>query len=121
MQVAGRPTWGVSCAALILMALMQLTAQEVPSHKPTAPFDPAARGLPASANDLARVVIENQLKHRIEPAYMFRLRKETPAGVQTKELIETASGSVALVVAINDQPLSEEQRKKEDEKLQSLL
>src|SRR5262245_57984546 len=121
MRAARRPTWVVFLATPILMALMQLAADDLPNHQSKPPFDPAAHGLPASANDLARRVIENQLKHTVEPAYMFRIRKETPAGVQTKELIDTASGNVAWVVAINDKPLSEEQRKKEDDKLQNLL
>jgi hypothetical protein len=68
-----------------------------------------------------REVIEAQLKQRVEPAYMYRVRKEAPSGTQTKEVIETGAGSMAWMLTINDQPLTEEQRRKEDEKLQDLL
>jgi hypothetical protein len=105
-------------AAFAFLTWAQVAGQTTTEQ---APFNPAARNLPASANDLVREVIEGQLKKRVEPAYMFRIRKETPAGVQTKELIETGVGSIAWVLAVNDQPLTVEQRQQEDEKLQKLL
>ncbi|MCI0348649.1 MAG: hypothetical protein L0Z53_04420 [Acidobacteriales bacterium] len=96
-------------------------AQPEPVNQARPTFDPKARNLPVSANDLVRDVIASQLKQRVEPAYMFRIRKETPAGTQTKELIETSSGRVAWVLEFNDQRLTAEQRQREDEKLQKLL
>jgi hypothetical protein len=112
------PVLYVAFIALLLHVPLAAQAPNTPQH---APFDPAARNLPASPNDLAREVFNNQLKHQVEPAYMFRTHKETPAGTQTREIIETANGSIGWVLAINDQPLSAEQRKHEEEKLDKLL
>ena len=52
---------------------------------------------------------------------MYRIRKETPAGSQTRELIEAANGSLGWVLANNDQPLNAEQRIQEEKKLKKLL
>ena len=112
---------GISLTVVALLASVQLAAQAAPAAPSQAPFNPAAHNLPASAGALAREVINSQLKHRVEPAYMYRTRKETPAGSQTRELIEAANGSVGWVLAINDKPLSAEQRSQEEKKLEKLL
>lgn len=105
---------------MAILLVGQVAAQPADTQPP-APFNPAAHNLPASANDLVREIIERQLQHTSEPAYMYRARKETPSGVQTKEVIETAEGSVSWLLAINDKPLNDEQRQKEEAKLQDLL
>ena len=108
-------------AATMLIAVA-LTAQQNPAlTPPIAPFDPQAHDVPPDANDLVREVINNQLAHKVQPAYMYRVRKETPSGLQTKEVIETKDGAVSWLLAINDQPLNDEQRRQEDDKLQNLL
>lgn len=112
---------GIYLVAIAVLGCVQLAAQTAPATSHQAPFNPASRNLPASANDFVREVIDNQLKHQAEPAYMFRVRKETPSGTQTRELIEAANGSVGWVLANNDQPLSAEQRGEEESKLQKLL
>jgi hypothetical protein len=105
----------------VLLSSGQLAAQPAATEQPRPPFNPAALNLPASANALVREIIDVQLTEKPEPAYLFRLRRETPAGVQTKEIVETSEGKVALLLAINDQPLNEEQRQKEDARLEDFL
>jgi len=109
-------------AAMLLVAFPIIAQQAAkPAAQASAPFDPAAHNLPASANDLVREVISNQLKQAANLAYMYHLRKESPSGVQTREVIETRDGNLAWVLTNNDQPLSDDQRQKEDGKLQNIL
>src|SRR5438270_11507407 len=95
----------------LALASLALVAQTPPPAK-----------LPASANALVAQVVKNELQsNKTKTHYMFRMRKETPSGVQIREYIETAEGTVARVLAINDQPLTGEARAKDDERLQGLL
>jgi hypothetical protein len=75
----------------------------------------AAQGRPAVApSELVRRAVENEVKSNDQgPRYMCRMRKETPAGSQTKLMVETRDAMVGLVVANNDQPLNQEQRRDE--------
>lgn len=78
--------------------------------------------LPSSAVELVRVTIQNELKQEASRThFMYRIRRETPAGSQTKEYVETSDGAVARLMAVNDKPLTADQRQKEDERLQKLL
>ena len=51
----------------------------------------------------------------------YRLRKASPRLTTTKELIETQDGQVAMLVAVNDKPLSPAELEKEQGRLQTLL
>ena len=74
-----------------------------------------AEGPPAvKPTELVRQAVENEIKTDNQGAkYMFRQRKETPAGSQTKLMVETRDAMVGMVVANNDQPLNQEQRRAE--------
>jgi hypothetical protein len=75
----------------------------------------AAEGPPAvGPNELVRRAVENEAKNNNQgPKYMCRQRKETPAGSQTKLMVETRDAMVGMVVANNDHPLDQEQRRAE--------
>jgi hypothetical protein len=76
----------------------------------------------ANANDLVAEVVQKELKAADSAArFMYRLRRETPAGSQTKELVETKDGIVARLIAVNDKPLTPEQRAQDDRRLEYLL
>jgi hypothetical protein len=65
-------------------------------------------------DELVRRVVANEVKTDDQTVkYMFRERKETPNGSQIKLMVETRDAMVGIVVAINDQPLSQEQRRAE--------
>ena len=65
-------------------------------------------------NELVRRAVENEVKTNNQgPKYMCRQRKETLAGSQTKLMVETRDAMVGMVVANNDQPLDQEQRRSE--------
>jgi hypothetical protein len=51
----------------------------------------------------------------------YRLRKSSPRFTSTKEIAETRDGDVARLVAINDQPLSQEDELREEARLDALL
>lgn len=122
MRFRGASVRKVLFTASMIFTTLTLVAAQAASDTPARPaFNPAAHNLPALANTLVRQVIDDQLKERTEPAYMFRLRRATPAGVQTKDIVETNAGKVAYLVAINDQLLNEEQRQNEDARLEGLL
>jgi hypothetical protein len=74
-----------------------------------------AQASPAVApSTLIRSVVQNEVKGNDQgPKYMCRQRKETPTGSQTKLMVETRDAMVGMVVANNDQPLTQEQRRDE--------
>jgi hypothetical protein len=75
-----------------------------------------------SANDLARAAVANEHKHSADPIYfLFRQRTEKPKGTQVKQIIETPQGMIGRLLAINDQPLTPEQRRQDDERINRLL
>src|SRR5580693_650132 len=51
---------------------------------------------------------------------IFLDRKETPHGSQTKLIVETREGMAGMLVAINDKPLTPEQRQGEEARLSEL-
>ena len=64
--------------------------------------------------DLVRRTVHNEIRANADNAkYMFRDRKETPSGSQTKLLVETREAMAGMVVADNDRPLNPEQRQAE--------
>jgi hypothetical protein len=74
-----------------------------------------AEGPPAvKPREMVRRAVANEMKTDAGGAkYMFRQRKETPSGSQTKLMVETRDAMVGLVVANNGQPLSQEERQAE--------
>ncbi len=70
--------------------------------------------LGATPSELIRRAVDNEVKSNNQgPKYMCRERKETPSGSQIKLMVETRDAMVGMVVANNDQPLTQEQRRDE--------
>ena len=90
------------CATLTLAAATTLSAQT--SAPPEIP--PAELVRSAVANELA-AANNTAIKHA------FRSHKQTPKGSQTKLYVETNSAMAAMLIAINDQPLTPEQQQAE--------
>ena len=80
-------------------------------------------GPPAvSPIELVRRAVANEMKSDEQPVkYMFRQRKETPSGSQTRLMVETRDALAGLLVAYNDQPLNQEQRQGEFDRLERFL
>jgi hypothetical protein len=69
---------------------------------------------PASAQELVRGAVANELKQSsTDKKFMFQQLKRSPSGSQTSLMVQTRDAMAGLVVAYNDNPLSEEQRKGE--------
>src|ERR1700687_221025 len=76
----------------------------------------------ASANDLARRVITNELKFQDDHTnWMHRLEKEQYGKKQVEEIIETKEGSLGRLLSINDRPLTAKQQAEEDQRVQELM
>ena len=83
----------------------------------------AGQGLPGLRPDeLVRSAVANEIKSTNQAAkYMFRQRKETPSGSQTKLMVETRDAMVGMVVANNDHPLSLDERRGEYGRIQRFV
>lgn len=75
-----------------------------------------------SAQELVRKVVDRELATEARPRqYIYRLRRETPEGSWTHDIIETREGLVSRAIATNDRPATAEERAKDDRRLESLL
>ena len=64
--------------------------------------------------ELVRTTAQNEVKPANDRVkFMFRERKDSPRGSQTKLLVETGEAMAGMVIAINDRPLTPEQRQAE--------
>jgi hypothetical protein len=102
---------------LLLRSVFPILFAALTLPSPGAAEQPALR-----PKDLVRQAVDNEVKSTNQPAkYMFRQRKETPAGSQIKLMVETRDAIAAMVVAYNDRPLNQEQRQGEYGRLQRFL
>jgi hypothetical protein len=75
-----------------------------------------------SAQELVRKVVDRELATEQRPRqYIYRLRRETPEGSSTRDIIDTRDGLVSRLIATNDRPATAEERAKDDRRLQNLL
>jgi hypothetical protein len=85
-------------------------------------LSPAAQTSSVAPGDLVRQTAENELKAASDNLnFMFRSRRETPRGSQTKLFVQTRDATAGLLIAINDRPLSQDQRRAEEARLESLV
>ena len=99
-------------SALVFSLLVSLASTQ---SEPSAPHQ--------SANDLARRVIANELKAEDEDHthWMFRLQTEKSNRQEVYEVVESKDGDLKRLIAVNGQPLSPEEQKKQDERIQYLV
>jgi hypothetical protein len=73
--------------------------------------------------ELVRVAVGNEVAaaNNDKCLHMFHSRKQTPKGSQTKLYVETTDALAAMLIANNDQPLTDEQRQAEDGHLSWLV
>src|SRR4051812_13696540 len=65
-----------------------------------------------AAEALVRRTVNKEVADMQNPTdfWRYHLRKVTASGSQTRDMIETKEGIVARTIAVNDQPLTPEQR-----------
>src|SRR5450755_1295889 len=73
-----------------------------------------AQNPPSAPSELVRETVWNEMHPADKAAFMFRDRKETPRGSQTKLMVETRDAMVGLLIANDDHPLTAEQREAEN-------
>ncbi len=68
-------------------------------------------------------VLQTELNAATDTSHpmQYRLRKMSPRVATTKMIVETKDGDVAHLIAINDNPLSDQDRQNEETRLQGLL
>ena len=71
--------------------------------------------------ELVRQTVHNELRPSDGVAFMFRDRKQTPRGSQTKLMVETRDAMAGLLIANDDHPLSAEQREAENARVDRFI
>lgn len=86
-----------------------------------APPNQAVQSPSLAPLDLVRKTVANEVSSASGFVnFMFRSRKETPRGSQTKLFVETEQATAAILIAVNDQPLNQDQRRAEESRLHRL-
>jgi len=98
------------CATVALLAATATLAQD--TKPPEMP-----------AGELVRVAVANEVAASNHPGalHMFRSHKQTPKLSQTRLYVETTDAIAAMLIAINNQPLTAEQQKGETDHLAGLI
>ncbi len=78
---------------------------------------------PVQAQAMVQMALANEVQTAQDTGHpmRYRLRKSSPRLTSTKEILETADGAVARLLAINDQPLGQADEQREQERLDGLL
>ncbi len=73
-----------------------------------------------SADELARKVVTNELKaeDQDQTRWMYRMEHDELGKSQIKEVVETEEGALERLLFLNGRPLTPEEQKKEDERIQ---
>jgi len=101
------PVLSIALAAFAVGHVQSATAAPTPSVPPV---------------ELVKRTVQNEIKSNPDDTkFMFRVRRETPRGSQTRLMVQTKEAIAAVTVAINDRPLSPQQIHAEEERLQHLM
>jgi len=101
------PVLSIALAALVVAHVQTATAAQRPSIPPV---------------ELVKRTVQNEIKSGSDDAkFMFRVRRETPRGSQTRLMVQTTEAIAALTVAVNDRPLSSQQLHAEEARLHRLM
>jgi hypothetical protein len=103
-----RTASGLLCATLL--ALLSLTVP-LRARENSAPD--------VSAAELVRLTIAHEMKAAQDDSHkhLFRSRKQIPRGSQTRLYVETNDSMAGMTIAYNDQPLTPQQQKAEQDHL----
>jgi len=76
-----------------------------------------------SPQDLVRAAVANEVAAANDTSakHIFRARKQTPQGSQTRLYVETREAMAGITIAYNDKPLTPDQQKGEIDRLGGLL
>jgi hypothetical protein len=80
-----------------------------------------AQTVTAAPVELVRETVRNEISFNSPTKFVFREREENAHGTQTKMIVETKELAAGMLVAINDKPLTAEERQKELARLDDLV
>jgi hypothetical protein len=100
----------VAVAGMLVLPTLA-TAQEPAPQTPTEPAAVLVR----------RAVEKEEHANPKDARFMFKLRNVTPKLTSVKQMIETNQGLVARLISVNDKPLTDDQRAKEEQRLNKLM
>jgi hypothetical protein len=101
--------------AVLIVAVLLLLAG--------ATFLPAQQSAPADPKQLVRGVIDNELHESQgdQRRWMYRLQKQEGGKTAVNEVVVTRDCEIHLLLSMNGEPLTPDQRQKENERLQKLI
>lgn len=107
-------------AALLLISAAALLAQQTPPTQNE--NSDAVQHLSINPQELVRKAVANEINSsQDDVSFRFRVRRQSPKGVQTRQYVETAQGTAGMLVAMNDRPLNAAERQQEFARLDQLL
>jgi len=78
--------------------------------------------LPANANDLVRKAVQNESQTSAGTEFhSWKMRQVKPNRTNVRQFVETPDGLIARTISINDKPLTDEERAKEEARINRLL
>lgn len=80
-----------------------------------------AQTVAAAPVELVRETARNEISSNSTAKFAFREREENTHGIQTKMIVQTKELAAGMLVAINDKPLTVEERQKELARLDALV
>ena len=80
-----------------------------------------AQTMSAAPVELVRETVQNEINSSNPTKFIFREREQTEHGTQTKVIVQTKEVAAGMLVAINDKPLTVEERQKEQGRLDGLV
>jgi hypothetical protein len=103
--------WAMNIVGIILLVASASGAADEQSKPPSLP------------GDLVKAVIRNELNptNRVEIRWKYLLNKEVSGKDETREVVETNSGSLERLIAIAGRPLSSAQQHEEAERILRLV
>src|ERR1700689_5625937 len=77
----------------------------------------------ASANELLRKAVDSELKGQSNDHshWMYQLTANDPGKKQVKWIVETREGDLTRLSSVNGRPITAEEQKQEDERIQNLV
>jgi hypothetical protein len=99
--------WGVLLAGFWTILGAQTEAPDLKAQQNQPPE--------ISANELVKETVAREVEAANDPSikHMFRSRKQTPKGSQTRLYVETNDSMAGMLIAVNDQPLNPQQKQAE--------
>jgi hypothetical protein len=80
-----------------------------------------AQTVSAAPVELVRTTVQNEINANNPAKFLFRQREETEHGSQTKLIVQTRDVAAGMLVAINDKPLTVEERRDEEARLDGIV